>query len=241
MTPSRERDTEIWDLSTRIFHWTLVLLVGINLFLIGPRGGFQTIFHFVAGYAIAGLLVFRLAWGFVGSPRSRFADFLRRWPVVKAYLDRLIRFDPPHSVGHNPLGGWMIAVLLTTLTGMIVTGLFAAGRRAAGPLAAAIPLPMAVILRDLHSLLSNFLIALIVAHVLGVVVEWFLTGDNLVKAMVTGRKKLPAETAAREGKIAPAWRAALLALASLALVAGLSIATDYTRTRTTLAATTSQH
>ena len=170
MTPSRERDTEIWDLSTRIFHWTLVLLVGINLFLIGPRGGFQTIFHFVAGYAIAGLLVFRLAWGFVGSPRSRFADFLRRWPVVKGYIDRLMRFDPPHSVGHNPLGGWMIAFLLSTLAGMIVTGLFAAGRRAAGPLAAAIPLPMAVILRDLHSLLSNFLIALIVAHVLGVVV-----------------------------------------------------------------------
>jgi len=241
MTPSRERDTEIWDLSTRIFHWTLVLLVGINLFLIGPRGGFQTIFHFVAGYAIAGLLLFRLVWGFVGSPRSRFADFLRRWPVVKGYIDRLKRFDPPHSVGHNPLGGWMIALLLSTLAGMIATGLFAAGRRAAGPLAASIPLPMAVILRDLHSLISDLLIAMIVVHILGVAVEWFLTGDNLVKAMVTGRKKLPAETAAREGKTAPVWRAALLALASLALVAGLSLSTDYSRTRTTLAATTGQH
>ena len=240
MTPSPKRDTEIWDLATRVFHWTLVLLVAINLFLIGPRGGFQTIFHFVAGYAIAGLLLFRLVWGFIGSPRSRFADFLRRWPVVKGYIDRLIRFDPPHSVGHNPLGGWMIAALLTTLTGMIATGLFAAGRRAAGPLAGSIPLPIAVILRDLHSLISNFLIALIVVHILGVIVEWFLTGDNLVKAMVTGRKKLAAETAAREGKTAPVWRAALLALASLALVAGLSLSTDYTRTRATLAETTSQ-
>ena len=240
MTPSPERDTEIWDIATRIFHWTLVLLVGINLFLIGPRGGFQTIFHFVAGYVIAGLLLFRLVWGFVGSPRSRFVDFLRGWPVVKGYIDRLMRFDPPHSVGHNPLGGWMIALLLSTLVGMIVSGLFAAGRRAAGPLAASIPLPTAVLLRDLHSLISDFLIALIVLHILGVVVEWFLTGDNLVKAMVTGRKKLPAETAAREGKIAPAWRAALLALASLALVAGLTLSTDYTRTRATLAATTSQ-
>ena len=135
----------------------------------------------------------------------------------------------------------MIALLLSTLAGMIVTGLFAAGRRAAGPLAAAIPLPAAMILRDLHSLISDFLIALIVVHILGVAVEWFLTGDNLVKAMVTGRKKLPAETAAREAKIAPAWRALLLALASLALVAGLSLSTDYSRTRTTLAATTGQH
>jgi cytochrome b len=240
MTPSPERDAEIWDLSTRIFHWTLVLLVGVNLFIIGPRAGFQTIFHFVAGYAIAGLLVFRLAWGFVGSPRSRFADFLRRWPVVKGYIDRLKRFDPPHSIGHNPLGGWMIALLLATLAAMIVTGLFAAGRRAAGPLAASIPLPAAMIARDLHSLISDFLIGLIVVHLLGVAVDWFLTGDNLVKAMVTGRKKLPAETAAREAKIAPAWRALLLALASLALVAGLSLSTDYTRTRATLAATTSQ-
>jgi len=82
---------------------------------------------------------------------------------------------------------------------------------------------------------------MIVVHILGVAVEWFLTGDNLVKAMVTGRKKLPAETAAREGKTAPVWRAALLALASLALVAGLSLSTDYSRTRTTLAATTGQH
>jgi cytochrome b len=237
MTPSPERDTEIWDLSTRIFHWVLVLLVGINLFIIGPRAGFQTIFHFVAGYAIAGLLLFRLVWGFVGSPRSRFADFLRRWPVVKDYVDRLKRFDPPHSIGHNPLGGWMIALLLTTLAGMIVTGLFAAGRRAAGPLAASIPLPAAMMVRDLHSLISDFLIALIVVHLLGVAVDWFLTGDNLVKAMVTGRKKLPAEAAGREGRIAPAWRAVLLALVSLALVAGLSLSTDYTRTRATLAQT----
>jgi cytochrome b len=238
MTPSPKHDTEIWDISTRVFHWVLVLLVGINLFIIGPRGGLYAIFHFVAGYAIAGLLLFRLVWGFVGSPRSRFADFLRRWPVVKGYIDRLRRFDPPHSIGHNPLGGWMIALLLATLAGMIVTGLFAAGRRAAGPLAASIPLPAAMIVRDLHSLISDLLIGLIVVHLLGVAIDWFLTGDNLVKAMITGRKRLPVEAAQRDGKIAPAWRAILLALASLALVAGFSLSTDYTRNRATLAQTT---
>jgi cytochrome b len=234
MKPS-DRDVTIWDLPTRIFHWSLVLLVAGNLFLIGPQGGLHTIVHFVTGYTVAGLLLFRLAWGFVGSPRSRFADFLRRWPVVKSYIGRLKRFDPPHSIGHNPLGGWMIALLLATLGGMIATGLFAAGRRAAGPLAGLIPLRASALAGDLHQLISNILIALIAAHLAGVAADWFLTGDNLVKSMLTGRKRLPAEAAAREGSMAPAWRAVLLALVSLAVVAGLSLSTDYTRSRGTLA------
>src|ERR1700688_4104574 len=128
---SSDRETMIWDLPTRIFHWMLAVLVGTNLFLISPRSEFQTLVHFIAGYAIAGLILFRLAWGFVGSPRSRFADFLHGWPVVKRYSWRLLRLDPPHSIGHNPLGGWMIAVLIATASGMIATGLFAAGRGAA--------------------------------------------------------------------------------------------------------------
>jgi cytochrome b len=237
---SNDRDVEIWDLPTRIFHWTLVILVGINLFLIEPRGGLQTVLHFIAGYTIAGLLLFRLIWGFIGSRHSRFADFLCRWPAVKAYLARLLRFDPPHSVGHNPLGGWMIALLLTGLAGMIGTGLFAAARRAAGPLANLISPSLAGLAGDLHVLISDLMIALIVMHVLGVVVEWFLTGDNLVKAMLTGRKRLSPEVAAGEGKAAPAWRAILLALLSLALLAGLALSTDYTRTRATLQQTTGQ-
>jgi cytochrome b len=240
MMSSQHREAIVWDLPTRVFHWSLVVLVGANLFVISPRGGLQTVVHFVAGYAVAGLLLFRLLWGFVGSPRSRFADFIHRWPVVKGYIERLKRFDPPHSVGHNPLGGWMIVVLLSALLGMIATGLFAAGRRAAGPLAGLVPLPIASIADLLHSLISDLLIALIVVHLAGVAVDWFLTGDNLVKAMLTGRKRLPAQLAQHEGRVAPIWRAMLLGFVCLALVAGLALSTDYTRTRSTLAQTMSQ-
>ena len=240
MTSLQHRDAVGWDLPTRIFHWSLVILVGTNLFLISPRGGLHTVVHFVAGYAVAGLLLFRLFWGFIGSPRSRFSDFLHRWPVVKRYIERLKRFDPPHSVGHNPLGGWMIVVLLSTLLAMIATGLLAAGRRAAGPLAGLVPLPAAALAGQLHSLISNLLIGLIVVHLAGVAVDWFLTGDNLVKAMLTGRKRLPIASAAREGKVVPLLRAVLVGLLSLALVAGLTLSTDYTRTRNTLSQTTGQ-
>src|SRR5689334_13371833 len=95
-TPDRE--TPVWDLPTRIFHWTLVLLVSTNLFLFGPTGGIATIIHMTAGYLILGLLLFRLAWGFLGSPRSRFADFVQPWGSVKAYLEGLLRFSPPRFV-----------------------------------------------------------------------------------------------------------------------------------------------
>jgi cytochrome b len=236
MTTSPRIETPVWDLPTRLFHWSLVLLVGTNLFLIGPRGGLDTVIHFVAGYLILGLLVFRLAWGFIGSPRSRFRDFVHRWPTVSAYLGRLVRFDPPHSVGHNPLGGWMIVLLLAILGTMIATGLFATGRHGAGPLAAFLPVDWTAVAGDIHQLVSNLLIGLIIVHVAGVAAEWLLTGDNLVRAMVNGRKKLAAEVAARERPVAPVRRAALVGLVAAALVGLLVAATDFSASRDSLRA-----
>ena len=227
MTEHVHRDVVVWDLPTRLFHWSLVGLVAINLFFVSPRGGNSTLVHFLAGFAVAGLLLFRLIWGFLGSPRSRFADFLHPWPVVMAYIDRLRRFDPPHSVGHNPLGGWMIAILLATVATMIATGLFAASRRADGPFAHLLPANIAGLAGNIHVLASNVLIGFIVVHIAGVAVDWFLTGDNLVKAMLTGRKRLPLALAAQEKTVAPVWRAALIGLLALALAASLTLATNF--------------
>ncbi len=224
------RDTAIWDPATRLFHWSLVALVGCNLFLVSPRGGWQTVVHFLAGFAIAGLLLFRFIWGFIGSPRSRFADFLLPWRTVKDYAARLARLDPPHSIGHNPLGGWMIALLLATLTGMIGTGLFAAGRRASGPFAHSLAPVLSRQLGGIHQLLSNFLIGLLALHVAGVLVDWLLTRENLVKAMITGRKRLGAQDAARERPLASPWRAALVGLLALALTAALILVTNFAAT-----------
>ena len=229
-------ETRVWDLPPRLFHWSLVLLVGINLFLIGPRGGLDTVIHFVAGYLVLGLLVFRLAWGFVGSPRSRFRDFVHRWPAVSAYLGRLARFDPPHSVGHNPVGGWMIMLLLAILGTMIATGLFATGRHGAGPLAVLLPVAWTAIAGSIHELVSNLLIGLIIVHVAGVAAEWLLTGDNLVRAMLNGRKRLDPEVAARERPVAPVGRAVIVGLVAAALVGLLVAATDFTANRESLRA-----
>jgi len=236
MTASPRIATPVWDLPTRLFHWSLVLLVGTNLFLIEPSGGFNTVIHLVAGYLVFGLLVFRLAWGFIGSPRSRFGDFVHRWPVVGGYLGRLLRFDPPHSVGHNPVGGWMIVALLAILGTMIATGLVATGGHAAGPLAHFLPVAWTALAGDVHQLVSNLLIGLIVVHVAGVAAEWWLTGDNLVRSMWNGRKALAADLAARERPVAPARRAILVGLVAAVLVGGLVAATDFSADRGTLRA-----
>src|SRR5262245_14837853 len=179
MKPGSAIAMPVWDLPTRIFHWSLVVLVGTNLFLISPRGGVSNVIHMVAGYLVAGLLLFRLAWGVLGSPRSRFADFVRGWPAVSAYVERLRRLDPPHCVGHNPLGGWMIVILLAALLVMVLTGLSASARAAMGPLAPLFPVGWTALLGATHKLVGNLLIGLIVIHIAGVAVDWFLTGDNL--------------------------------------------------------------
>jgi len=240
VTTTPHRPAQIWDLPTRMFHWSLVLLVGTNLFLVGPRGGIETVIHFVVGFSIAGLLLFRLFWGFIGSPRSRFADFVRSWPVVRAYVERLRTFRPPPAIGHNPLGGWMIVLLLAMLAIMIITGLFASGRNAAGPFAALIPVALTATLGGIHSFVSNLLIGLIVVHIAGVAVDWFLTGENLVKSMLNGRKQLPADLAAQERPTVSLWRAAVVAALSLALVLSLVVATDFTANRASLNAAQEQ-
>ena len=227
MSKQEGRDVVVWDVATRLFHWSLVGLVATNLFFIGPRGGTSTIVHFIVGYAVVGLVFFRLIWGFLGSPRSRFADFLHPWPVVKAYVDRLRRLNPPHSIGHNPLGGWMIAALLATLATMVVTGPFAAGRRASGPLAHLLSQGGAHLAGSIHVLVSDLLIGLIVVHVAGVGIDWLLTGDNLVKAMLTGRKRLAPAAASAEKPVAPVWRALLTGLLALAVSLSLSMATNF--------------
>ncbi|MFO1056421.1 MAG: cytochrome b/b6 domain-containing protein [Dongiaceae bacterium] len=227
--------TPVWDLPTRIFHWSLVVLVGLNLFLVEPRGGTATVIHMVAGYLIAGLLLFRLAWGVIGSPRSRFADFVRGWPAVRDYLGRLRRLSPPHSVGHNPLGGWMIVILLAALVVMVATGLTGSGRAAMGPLAPLLPVGVTATMGELHELVGNLLIGLIAIHILGVIAEWLMTGQKLVSAMVHGRKHLSHELAALERPLAHLARAVLVGIVALAFVLWLVATSDFGANRRTLA------
>src|SRR5215471_6177411 len=114
----------VWDLPLRLFHWLFAL--GIAASWATAKAGFDWMqYHFYLGYFMIALLVFRVIWGFIGPRHARFSSFLEKPKVVWGYARGL--FDPhsPASIGHNPLGGLMVILMLALVAVQVVTGLFA--------------------------------------------------------------------------------------------------------------------
>ena len=120
-------DVKVWDLPTRLFHWSLVVLVVFSWFTADDKG-LLYILHTLSGYLVFLLILFRLAWGWLGNDHARFGDFVKPWSVVRNYIGSLWRFRPPRSIGHNPLGGWMVVLLLVFILAITVTGMMGAAR-----------------------------------------------------------------------------------------------------------------
>lgn len=166
---------KVWDLFVRVFHWSLV-----GLFVTAYATGDEIEqVHIAAGYAIAGLLALRIIWGFVGPRRARFSSFVRPPREVFAYLRDVALFRARRDLGHNPAGGIMIVALIAALTGACVTGYMMTTDAFWG----------AKWVEEVHKLLANATLGLILLHVLGVLVASIQHRENLVKAMITGRKQ----------------------------------------------------
>ena len=201
----------VWDLPTRLFHWTLVALVALA-WITGEGEGTLFDIHKLAGYGVLAAILFRMIWGFVGSEHARFRNFIHPWPVVRDYAKGLLALRPRPTIGHNPLGGWMIVLLLVTLCGIVGTGLFAFEEDVGGPLARSISPQMAHALAEVHEGLANFLLFLIGIHIAGVLVDSLLIGHNLVWAMFSGRKAVsPNEgVATTASRPSPVWYSAVV-------------------------------
>jgi cytochrome b len=179
MATPRSRDVDgwvtVWDPLVRLFHWGLAATVIIALMSDENRS-----LHEAVGYAAAGLVLVRLAWGFVGSPHARFADFVRSPGAVLAYLKDVARLRAPRHLGHNPAGGAMIVALL----GLVLLAAFSGWLQGTD-------LFFAVgWVENLHAASANLLIVLVVLHVAGVVASSLFHRENLLRAMITGRKPL---------------------------------------------------
>jgi cytochrome b len=136
-----EKKVRVWDLPVRLFHWTLVILLATSYFS-GRAGGDWMKLHFWSGYAILTLLLFRIAWGFVGSTTARFSHFVKGPVAWFVYLRDLATGRRTYDVGHNPVGGIMVLALIFAVLAQAVAGLFAADTdlgTVSGPLANAIP------------------------------------------------------------------------------------------------------
>lgn len=235
------REVAIWDLSTRIFHWLLVVAVA-TAYITAEEQGILFVIHTLAGYMVVLLLTYRLIWGVIGSPRSRFADFVRGRTTLRAYGQALLRLEPPRFIGHNPFGGWMIVLMLAALAVTVCLGLLSGHRGGAGGLL--LPLVFgagAEGLGDLHGFFGNLVVILAGIHVCGVIGDWLLTRENLTRAMITGRKALSDPEAAAEPPLAPTWRTVVVALVVACLGAYLLSVTDFGQLATVAAEGAGDH
>lgn len=186
---TRQSEVKVWDPLVRVFHWSLVA-VFVIAYAASEDEWIDV--HTIAGYVVFGLVVLRILWGIIGPRHARFSDFVQSPATVFRYLGGLLRLRAPRYLGHNPAGGMMVVMLLvmllvTTLTGIAYYG----AEHSTGPLAGLMTLSpyYAHWLEEIHEFSANFTVALVALHVCGVVVDSFLHRENLVKAMVTGRKR----------------------------------------------------
>ncbi|MCC8991096.1 MAG: cytochrome b/b6 domain-containing protein, partial [Streptococcus sp.] len=149
--------------------------------------------HVWAGYTLAGLLLFRLIWGFVGPRYARFSDFVYGPRTVFTYVINVLTLRAPRHLGHNPAGGLMIIILLLSLAVTVTTGLLWYGAdKGLGPLAGLLVNSSddaIEIFEELHEFFANFTVILVIGHLIGVVWESLLHRENLARAMITGRKR----------------------------------------------------
>lgn len=179
----------VWDPLVRLFHWSLVVSFFIAYL---TEDNFMDL-HAWAGYAATALIAFRLLWGFVGPRHARFSDFAAGPRRALAYAKDVFTGEAPRHLGHNPAGGFMILLLLagvalTGATGIVVYGI----EESSGPLASlgqGMPKFVGNVMEGLHELFANAVLGLVFIHILGVAVESLLHRENLVHAMVTGRKR----------------------------------------------------
>jgi cytochrome b len=196
----------VWDMATRLFHWvTVALLIACY---VSWRMNWMD-WHAWTGEALLALVVFRLLWGFFGSETARFSSFIASPGAAARYLANLTRRNPDRQIGHNPVGGWAVLILLALLLAEALTGVYVANDVAdEGPLSELVPAPVANLITDLHAYFWDALFAAAVLHVVAILLYAAVIRHDLVTPMITGCKSLPRET--NPPQLAGAARAAFL-------------------------------
>lgn len=192
---------KLWDAPVRIVHWLLVVLVAFSWWSSEDHLNW----HRWSGYAILGLVLFRIYWGFAGGGAARFASFVKGPGAVLAYARGLPQRAAAAVPGHNPLGGWSVIAILAVLAVQVTTGLFAVDVDAfeAGPLSDRVSFETGRAIAEVHELSFRALQALVVLHVAAVLFYLFYKRTNLIRPMVTGWRTFPQDPGLAG---APAWR-----------------------------------
>lgn len=177
----------VWDAPVRVFHWLMVLsFAGAYLTAESER---WRLLHVTLGYTMVGLVGFRILWGLIGTRHARFASFVRGGAAVMRYVRSLLVGRPEHHIGHNPAGALAIVALLLLTLAVAASG-WATYNEVGGKW-----------LEELHEGAANLMLAVVGVHISAVVLSSWLHRENLVGAMISGRKPGPPHEGVRS-----AWR-----------------------------------
>ena len=203
------RAIRVWDLPTRLFHWTLVALIAFCWWTAEEH---RYDLHLWSGMAVISLILFRLLWGLFGSSTARFANFVRGPAAVRDYLAGKWR-----GVGHSPLGALSVIAFLGLVAVEAGLGLFASDEDGLllGPLSGFISLGASEQVTELHEDFFNVLLALIGLHVAAVLFYWIAKKQNLIGPMLTGKAALDPD--AEPMRPAKWWAALLCVIAAIAV------------------------
>jgi cytochrome b len=207
----------VWDAPVRLFHWALVILIATSWATMEWN---YMDWHKLSGYAILTLLLFRIVWGFIGSDTARFTRFLKSPLAALRHLAHIGRREPDHEIGHNAAGGWMVLVLLALVLVQAVTGLASNDDvLTEGPYASFVGKDWSDWASRIHGWNFTLIEIAIVAHVVAVLTYAVLKRQNLVRPMITGKKRLPGTM--RAPRMASPILAVILLLVSAAAVTAL--------------------
>lgn len=200
MNLSKKQSIKIWDGATRLWHWSLVVLL-IFLWYSADIADDLMNWHMRAGRLLLALIIFRIVWGFIGSDTAKFVQFIRSPKEIGVYLKSIVLKNKNDSttkqtpsIGHNPAGGIMVLLLITGLLLQAVSGLFTSdGYFYEGPFANSLSNDwLSETLINIHHSGFNILIALIVTHLFAVFIH-LVKGHNLIRPMITGFKSTTKE------------------------------------------------
>jgi len=227
---------KVWDIPVRVFHWSLVVLIGVS-YLTGEFGGFDFTMpgsgnmvanldiHLVSGLGILTLVLFRVVWGFMGSTTARFTNFLAGPGAIVSYVGGLFKSGTKFIAGHNPAGGVVVVLLLLSLLMQAGTGLFSKeddffGN--AGPLNSLISEDDAKIITQRHKQIWGYIELLIVLHIAANIFYWLVLKQNLIIAMFTGNKDAKPEATVPELRFVGTARAVIVLFVVAGAVWGIT-------------------
>lgn len=204
----------VWDLPLRLFHWVLVLSMSASW--VTAELGFDWMqIHMYLGYSTLGLIIFRIIWGFIGPRHARFTSFLTGPSGIWRYAKALAAGTMIQTAGHNPLGGISVIVMLVLVGFQATTGLFATDDIVwTGPYNSAVSGTTAERLTSLHHLNFNIILVAVSLHVMAVAFYFLVKKQNLVAAMLHGKKPVPEHEAISKSEV-------IKALIVIAISAGL--------------------